>query len=218
MLVGATPSVLLAQAATTRNFNVQDEIEVKDNLDKKPDGEEFENFSKKNFPTLFVQFLDEVRKSVESGKITLPIQTNFRFEAYFNYSEMCNGSGFGSDSSADKYLAKIVEDAFRQKIEPRTFELADYPRSSAKNIKLNLEANNTDLSLKISFGKFNAEQFAKFLNQEFSSSAVSLEITLTKQIYENTRATSENNEVFVVTRLPRGSLDRLLKNAKAESK
>ncbi len=216
VLIGAPP--ILSQAALTRNFDIQNEIEFKDNLDKKPDGEEVENSSKEDFPALFAQFLDEVKKSIESGKIALPIQKNFRFEAYFNYSEMCNGSGFGSDSSADKYLAKIVEDAFRQKIEPRAFELADYPRPSAKNIKLNLEANNTDLSLKISFGKLNAEQFAKFLNQEFSSSAVSLENALTKQIYENTRATSENNEVFIVTRLPRGSLDELLKNAKAESK
>jgi hypothetical protein len=37
VLVGATPQVL-AQAAMARQFNVKDEIEVKDDLDKKPDG------------------------------------------------------------------------------------------------------------------------------------------------------------------------------------
>lgn len=36
MLAGATPHVL-AQAAMTRQFDVQDEIEVKDDLDNKPD-------------------------------------------------------------------------------------------------------------------------------------------------------------------------------------
>lgn len=36
VLVGATPQVL-AQAAMTRQFDVKDEIEVKDDLDKKPD-------------------------------------------------------------------------------------------------------------------------------------------------------------------------------------
>ena len=35
VLIGAPP--ILAQAALTRNFDVQDEIEIKDNLDKKPD-------------------------------------------------------------------------------------------------------------------------------------------------------------------------------------
>ncbi len=216
VLIGAPP--ILSQAALTRNFDIQNEIEVEDNLDKKPDGEEVENSLKKDFPALFVQFLYEVKESVDSGKIALPIQTNFRFEAYFNYSEMCSGSGFDLDSSADNFLAKIVEDTFRQKIEPRASELADYPRTSAKNIKLNLEANNTDLSLKISFGKFNAEQFAEFLNKQWSLSAVSVENTLTKQIYENTKVSAENNQIFIVTRLPRGSLDELLKNAKAESK
>ena len=37
VLVGATPQIL-AQAAMTRQFDVKDEIEVKDDLDKKPDG------------------------------------------------------------------------------------------------------------------------------------------------------------------------------------
>jgi hypothetical protein len=37
VLVGGAMSPVLAQAATTRNFNVQDEIEVKDDLDNKPD-------------------------------------------------------------------------------------------------------------------------------------------------------------------------------------
>lgn len=36
VLVGATPQIL-AQAAMTRQFDVKDEIEVKDDLDKKPD-------------------------------------------------------------------------------------------------------------------------------------------------------------------------------------
>lgn len=37
-------------------------------------------------------------------------------------------------------------------------------------------------------------------------------------IYENTKISSENNQVLIVTRLPRGSLDESLKNTKVESK
>jgi hypothetical protein len=38
-------------------------------------------------------------------------------------------------------------------------------------------------------------------------------------IYQNTEISRENNQIFIVTRLPRGSLDELLKqDAKAESK
>ena len=38
VLVGGTPQVL-AQAAMTRQFNVKDEVEFKDDLDNKPDDE-----------------------------------------------------------------------------------------------------------------------------------------------------------------------------------
>ncbi len=45
VLVGATPQVL-AQAAMARQFNVKDEIEVKDDLDKKPGRLRFEAASR----------------------------------------------------------------------------------------------------------------------------------------------------------------------------
>ncbi|MCA1625082.1 MAG: hypothetical protein LC778_15035 [Acidobacteria bacterium] len=120
------------------------------------------------------------------------------------------GAPPSADPSADKYLTKIIEGNFSQKFEPKAFPLADYPRPSAKQIKLSLQANETDLSLKISFGKTNAEQFAEFLSQEFSSASITVKDALTKQIYENTSVSSENNQVFIVIRLPRGSLDALL--------
>ncbi len=202
VLVGGTPPVL-AHAAMTRQFDIQNEIEVKDDLDKKPDDEDF--------PTLFVQFLNDIKESGKIGKIALPIQTNFRFEANFFYGEMDRGAGFGVDSSADKYLAAIVY-SFEQKLEPKAYKLADYPRFLAKDIKFNLQATDANLSLKITFGKYQAEQFAEFLNKKFAVSAISVKKVLLKQVYENTKATSENNEVFIVIRLPRGSLDAFLAN------
>ena len=39
VLVGGAGSPVLAQAALTRNFDIQEEIEYKDDLDKKPDDE-----------------------------------------------------------------------------------------------------------------------------------------------------------------------------------
>jgi NCAIR mutase (PurE)-related protein len=86
------------------------------------------------------------------------------------------------------------------------------------NGKIRLEANGADLSLKVSFKESNAELLAQSLSQGFYQVALSAKNTLTKQVYENTKATSKNNQVFIVTRLPRGSLDALLKqDAKAEN-
>lgn len=207
VLIGGTPPVL-AHAAMTQQLDIQNEIEINDDLDKKPDNEDF--------PALFVQFLNDIKESGKRGKIALPIQTNFSFEANFFYGEMDSGAGFGIDPSADKYLAEIVSNSFNQKFEPKAYKLADYPRFSAKNIKLNLQATDADLSLKITFGKYKAEQFAEFLNKEFSVSSISVKKALLKQVYENAKVTSENNQIFIVIRLPRGSLDAFLANKDAQ--
>lgn len=195
-LVGGvhTPSVL-AQAA--RNFDVQDEIEVKDDSGKKPE---------KDFPFLFVQLLNEIKRQVESGKISSPIPTDFIVDGNYN---SCGG-GVGSDIS-DEDLNAFISDALNRKFLPKLHELAE-------NGKISLKADDANLSLKISFAKSNAELFVQFLNQEFYLRALSSENTLTKQVYENTKATSENDQVFIVTRLPRGSLNELVKqSAKAEN-
>jgi hypothetical protein len=221
IFVGATPQVLTF-AALTRNFDVQNEVEVKDDLDNKPDGEEVESFAKDDFPALFAQLLVEIKKEVEDGKISLPLQADFYVDGEFHKSEFSEGGGAGGggigSTVSNQNLSLLIQNAVNQKFQPKAFELADYDNQKSKIVKIRIEASDKDLSLKLSFGKSKAEQFAEFLNQDFSSSAALIKDALTKEIYENTKATSENNQVFIVTRLPRGSLDELLKNAKAESK
>ena len=217
VLVGAPPQIL-TQIALTKNSDIQEEIQVKDDLDNKSDDGEIEDFSNDDFPGLFAELLKEIKEEIKSGKISLPIQADFYVEGNFKASEFSGGGGTSSTVS-NPVLNKLVQNVINQKFKTKAFELADYDNEKSKNANIRLEADGTDLLLKVSFSKSNAEQFAKFLNQEFSLSAVSDKNTLTKQIYENTTATSENNQVFIVTRLPRGSLDELLKqDGKAESK
>ncbi|MDQ3180027.1 MAG: hypothetical protein M3Q33_05860 [Acidobacteriota bacterium] len=214
VLVGGTPSIL-TYAALTRNFDIQNEIEVSDDLDNKPDNEETESFSKDDFPLLFAQLLNEIKEQVDSGKISLPLQTDFNVEGEFHKSEFSGGGGIGSNVS-NQHLSLLIQNTVNQSYKPKAFELADLTDEKSKTVEIRLEANNTDLSLKISFSKSKAEQFAEFLNQEFSFSTFSIEDKLLKQIYENTEATSENNQVFIVTRLPRGSLNALLAQKDAQ--
>lgn len=213
VFVGATPQ-MLTFAALTRNFDVQNEIEVKDDLDNTPDKEEIENFSKDDFPALFIRFLQEVREKVKSGQISLPLQTDFNVAGEFHKSRNSGGGGIGSNVS-DQSLNFLIQNAINQKFKPEVFELSDYIEES-KSGKIKFEANSADFSLKISFSKSNATQFAEFLNQNFSASSVLAENNLTKQVYENTKATSENNQVFIITRLPRGSLDAFLTEKDAQ--
>jgi hypothetical protein len=210
---GATPNVL-AQAALTRNFDVQEEIEIKDDLDNKPANNEIEDF-----PAAFAQLLNEVREAVRNGQISLPVQTDFIVDAQYRMSKMCSGTRVGTDIF-DQDFSSFITSGVNRKFESKINQRTDFEDGkSEKSGNLRLESNHTDLTLKVSFTKLNAKQFAEFLNQEFSSLAISEKNLLAKQLYENTEVTSENNQVFIVTRLPRGSLDELLKqDAKAESK
>ena len=216
VLVGGTPQVL-AQAATTRNFNVQDEIEVRDDLDKKPEDSEAEYSSAKDFPVLFIQLLNEIRTEAESGKYSAPIQTEFDFQRTFSVSGLRGNYRGGTDIS-DLDFYRFVNNAVNEKFKSKISEVSDFIDRKSKSWQIQIKVDNSDLSFKASFTKLNAASFVAFLNREFVSLGLSAENTLTRQVYENTKATSENNQVFIVTRLPRGSLDEFLKNAKAESK
>ncbi|MGI8555387.1 MAG: hypothetical protein ACR2LT_03395 [Pyrinomonadaceae bacterium] len=211
VLVGGTAPVL-AHSATTKSFDIKNEIEIKDDLDKNPDNKEKKNdsISEDNFPELFLQLLNNIKIEAVNGNIHLPLQSNFHFELDLDYSGKCNTSSTILEPSADKYLADIVYDNFGLKFKPKALELAGSPTTSIKNIKINLQANSADLFLTVSFNKANSAQFAEFLNHKFSASAKTLEAKLLKRVYENTEVSAQNNQVFVITRLPRAAIDEFL--------
>lgn len=209
VLVGGSSHVF-AHAATNSLFDIRNEIEFKEDLDNKPENDETSNLTGEDFPELFAQLLKEIKSSVKNVNIQLPLRPNFYVEANYSFSGRDNTFFTHSDSS-DEDFKNIVYKTFWLKLKPKVFELADSPTSRIRDIKISLQANNADLSLKISFNKSDAAQFAEFLNNKFSSTAIRVEDKLLKQIYDNTKVLSSSNQVFIVTRLPRGSIDSLLK-------
>jgi desulfoferrodoxin (superoxide reductase-like protein) len=191
---GATPTVL-AQAALTRDFDIKNEIVFEDDLDKKPDDGEI------NFPVILAQLVEQISFEIAIGKISHPIQTEFYVEI--------ESKLFPKDGEIS-----VGSNLFNQNLS-RIIQLADYEENFKKS-KIRIEADGKSLTLKVSFSKLNSEQFAKFLNDKFSNSVVFANTLLLKQIYESTKATSENNQVFIVTRLPRASLDALLAEKDAQ--
>jgi len=209
-------SPILTQAATARSFDIQDEIEFTDDLDKKPDDEKL---SEKDFPFLLAELLNDIRLAVENEQIVFPLPKEFSVAGDFEIaaSGISDGGGAVGANVSDKTLERILRDAIDKKFYPKAAQVADFDRDKSKTVRINLAADADDLFLKISFGKTTPEKFAEFLNRQFSASAISTTNETAKQIYRNTSAVSENNQVFIVTRLPRGSLDNLLKqDAKAE--
>ncbi len=207
VLVGA-PSVL-AQAALTRNFDVQTEIEVKDDLDNKPDDEKL---SANDFPLAFVEFLNEIKQAVKNGELTLPLPTEFGAARDFIISGI--GGGAIAVNASDARLEKIIRDAVNKKFYSKALALADHKKNEFSVLRVNLLADDTDVMLSVSFDKNNAARFAKFLNHKFSADAILAKNKTVKQIYKNTEAAAvgiaADNYISIVTRLPRGSLDALL--------
>ena len=208
VLVGA-PTVL-AQSVLTGNSGIQTEIEVRDN----------KKLSENDFPLLFVEFLNEIKQAVRDGKITLPLPTDFGAAGDFEIVASGIGSGGAVGANVnDARLEEILRDAINKQFYPKAAALADFNKDKSKTIRIYLAADDSDLMLKVSFGKNKAERFAKITNREFSAMAASVKDKTAKQVYENTVATAENNQVSIVTRLPRGSLDELFKqDAKADGK
>ena len=226
VLVGGAMSPVLAQAATTRNFNVQDEIEVKDDLDNKPDGNP--NFKDIDLSKALIDFLS----NLESLRVNKPniYQQEKNFCAKRErivYTDKSLGlippSAFVKPSNLDDSFQKFFDLLDNEQLR----KLADSLQDSAsekpsKHISLELYSSlESSAKLLIKIKKDSSEgasHLSDQLNLEFQFRVNKAKDRLVKQVYENTRAIPKNNQVTIVTRLPRGSLDELFKqNAKAEN-
>ena len=225
VLVGA-PAVL-SQAALARSFDVRDEIEVKDDLDKKPDGwEELKNHAEEDFQ--FIKFDDEsfsayteiVKNLIEASRQANPKS--------FSYSEK------GKSGSGGEYRVQYV--SFTRLAESETA-----PRQIFQTI--NRELKKLFLQFPVNANSFDANSFANFQSDErgftlttkfsqtdadaaqklfaaFSADFERLKLDSSDKkvfsaVIENTQASVENSNFVITTRLPRGSLDALfVKSAK----
>ena len=207
---GAAPSVL-AQAATTRNFDIKNEIVVEDDLDKKPDDDEIEELQKLDLSEPILTLIEDLKKLVSIGKYNsteaIHVDASYR--------------GFLSDPFYFVERNKWVSAAALDSID-NIFELTknlseyDYQEMAAEKSshqKISLDVNSNGFELKVTLRKDSKEDAALLagnLTRVFKVKLDQSKTASTKQIYENTKATTENNQVFIVTRLPRASIDALL--------
>jgi len=187
VLVGATPQVL-AQAAMTRQFDIKTEIVVEDDLDKKPDDESCQSNADNEFIEHYATTVVAFLKKNYATQVD-----NYDVNINFSYSSEDN------DALISDYFPSlrkdIVIDKFNYRLDKK--ELLG---------KLNLKSKyNNDIS---------------HINKSFLSSLNSLRLNLESKpentILKNTEVSFENNQVFIVTRLPRGSIDDLLKEKDAQ--
>ena len=213
---GVTPSVL-AQAATTRNFNVQDETEVKDDLDKKPDDKDF---LEADFPALFIDLLREIKNQSLTGKVSSPLTRNFGVSAQYEIfrSGIGSGSAFGGEMP-DAQLKQIIQNAVDKKFYRAAVKSADYFENKTKSIEVNLNADASEWVLDVSFTKNNADKFVAFLDRKFARADKLSKATISQKVYRNSLAQVSsliNKRVSISIRLPRSDIDDFLANKDAQ--
>jgi hypothetical protein len=216
---GAAPSVM-AQAALTRDFDIKRELVVEDDLDKKPDDKDSIDFesSLDDYFGDVGSFVEDLQKLHQIGKFDLDYDK-------FEISELgfvpCDVNGdpvrtaYSNNKIGNRWLEPALTDA-RYKFEDWNFladcfKNADYSNevvSTASDLKLSYD--KAQLKVELSAFKTSphrAEQLAANFSQAFKVYEVDEDEPIVKKIYENTTFKSENNQVFIVTRLPRAALD-----------
>lgn len=221
VLVGATPQVL-AQAATAKQFSVKDEVGRKDDLEKKPENgaDEIRPYFE-GYLSDVSDFLSDLKKLYSIDKFT-PGFDQWKTEktVYLPCPETGTLVSEGPKLDIDHWLKPAIIDA-QFRIEGWTslgtclpggrFQQAG--RSEARAAGLSLSYDKHELKYEISITRSNANDAIALLEQ-FRTAIQRLDSAETdlrlKALRNNTVFSASDNQVFIITRLPRAGLDSLL--------
>ena len=227
MLVGA-PAPVLAQAALTSRFEVKNKIEKKDDLDKKPDEDAIElSGATGGYFDDLESLIEDLQKLHQIEKFNLGFD-NFNVEQL--QTVRCDLETVRNTVTTSN-IDKIYNNWLVPAIVDTTYRFEDYGflgdclpsdkfgKNKAVNYGLKISYDKSSFKFEVSLTKESpqkAKQLLEKFNQAYKLYKLDEEEIIVRQIYENTLFSSENNQVFIVTRLPRGSLDALLTQTSAK--
>ncbi|CAN5389274.1 hypothetical protein BH10ACI1_BH10ACI1_00050 [soil metagenome] len=206
---GATPSVF-AQAALAKEFDIKNEIVFEDDLDKKPDED--------LFASSIVDLINELNELSEQGIFDWNSKGEFQIES-LGICESDNSPAFMGSGT----INRKVDDA----LEKTSVKIARSYFGKLSNLNLgNLTAHTAEFKFVIDNGTLNIETeinanyhvnhkkdiqpFVDELTNYLSQITSNTKAAKAKIVAENTKITFENDQIFIVIRLPRGSIDALL--------
>jgi hypothetical protein len=214
VLVGATP--VLGHAATTRNFEISDEIEIKDDLDKNPDRR-----NETTFVEEIASLLSTLNSYVEEDKFTWNSKFEFNIEDLsFAKDGKPSFLGFGTLESPEGRLFEHSALAAAQSLIVEKVEVSAGEKYSTwpetVNLKFRSDGSNIRFDITVSTAD---DGGAKRLNSALSDFlkriAQDSKSAMARIVAEKTTSEVDNVKVILVTRLPRAALDPLLaKDAK----
>lgn len=221
MLVGGAAPQVFAHGALTRNFELQDEIEVSDDLEKKPDGDAGTlSLSIKTYLEDVEYFLNALQRLEKSGKFDA---VNDEFEVTQSTLLPCVAANKVGSYTANEF--RLKNESLKPSLERFSKLLTDgyslgdclptsrFNGDEATSSKFTFKFEKSGLSIQVAVQKASPE-IAKKLSGELASVfpkfAPSAGEIARQKIYENTTFKWKNDQVLVITRLPRAALDPLL--------
>ncbi len=220
---GAVPTVL-AQAATTRGFDIKNEIVIEDDLDKKPDelSEDIEIVDNFKLTNAITSFVDDLKKLESIGKFNHKEDFVFSHNLWVKVFDTTNSNSKNSNISnpwLQTAVTQLISSAGLKNLTLISDSLPNCDGENCRQANVEVESTSNEFSLSFTFTKSTPETArlcAEAFNKVFVSKKLALKNGVSLPIYENTKAISENNQVFIVTRLPRGSIDALLARTDAQ--
>ena len=224
ILAGATPQVL-ASAATTRQFDVRDEIEVNEDLDTKPDDERSPVTASVQIYLEDVEyFLSSLAKLRSNGKFdpgadTFSVEQNTLLPCVDanragRYTPIKFTSSSEGSRSALEYFSRgmvygyslgdcIVNNEFEVTAADSRFNFSLEKSTFAVNVSVRKDSNARAIDL------------VRELESTFKLYAAKTDSKFRQAVIRNTTFKAQNDQVFVVTRLPRAGLVSLLSSVSA---
>ena len=221
---GAAPQVL-AHSATTRNFEITDEIEIKDDIDRDPD----ERVSARLSLATYFQDVENFIKTLNRlGGTEYFDPSADTFDVTQTTQLPCVAANNVGSYTANNFVTK--REALRPWLESFSKLLTDgyslgdclpssrFAPNEATDSKFNFHFDKDGFFVEVTVRK-SSPQNAKMLAENLVSTSSLLRKEAAGPVrgalYNSTNFRAENDQIFVVTRLPRGSLDPLLaKDAK----
>jgi hypothetical protein len=225
LLVGGAAPQAFAHSATTRAFEITDEIEVKDDLDKNPDDRAMTSLSLQVYLEDIELFLNELRRYRDKNSFDDAVDT---FEVAQRTQLPCVAANRTGSYTADSFITsnervrKPLE--FFSKLLTDGYSLGDcladthFSPQEATDSKFTFKLDKNEFNVEVVVRKRSADR-ALTLSTELadllaSDSCIS-DSGIRKTICGSTSFRLSDDQVFVVTRLPRAGLDSLLaKDAK----
>ena len=221
---GAAPQVL-AHSATTRNFEISDEIEIKDDIDRDPD----ERIQARLSLVTYFQDVEAFVKSLKRLDGTKYFDAaSDTFDVTQTTQLPCVAANKVGSYTANNFVTK--NEAIRPWLESFSKLLTDgyslgdclptarFAPDEATDSKFNFHLDKAEFFVQVAVRKSsprNAKMLGDSLGATFGSLRREPAEPVRIALYNATNFRVENDQIFVVTRLPRASLDPLLaKDAK----